>query len=604
MSRFRRLRATLNRLIIRRGFPADGYLILVAAVIGVSGGLVATGFGWMVEASVHFFFSGFDSDGAQLTSYAQLLGIPVLGGLVVGLLTWWLARDAEGHGVPQVIESLARHQGFMRLRVGAVKMVSSALTIGTGGSAGVEGPIIQIGAVVGSVTGQVIHLSRKHLQVLVGCGAAAGMAAIFNAPIAAVMFVMEVLLRDFSLKTFTPVIIASVVGTATAQAIHGRNEALFTLPAAIEQYSYTLGELGFYAVLGLLSGLVGVAFIRLLDSGEQWWGGARVPRWARPAFGGLGLGLIGCAYFALAPRLEVGHGMPPFYANGYPMIEALFDPAFYREDGGGTITVLLFILLAKLVGTTLTLGSGGSGGILAPSLFLGATLGGIFGMLLPQGVSWAPGLTPATYALAGMAGVLAAVAHAPLTAFLLIFELTRDYKVILPVMLVSILAMTVSQLLFPDSIYSVALRRRGIRHGSRSDMMLLRRLSVSEVPLVPAVSVHPEDPAQRLIELAEQYAVSDFVVLDEQDHYLGMVVGDDLRTTLLQREAIPLMIVAELMREGFPGVSADQTLDRVLDRFSENDVSSLPVLDDEGGVTGLITRSRLMRRYHQAIEAD
>ncbi|MEO1236940.1 MAG: CBS domain-containing protein, partial [Planctomycetota bacterium] len=215
--------------------------------------------------------------------------------------------------------------------------------------------------------------------------------------------------------------------------------------------------------------------------------------------------------------------------------------------------------------------------------------------LLPEGG------TPATFALAGMAGVIAAVAHCPLTAFLLVFEITADYQVILPTMLVAILATTVSQLVFRDSIYALWLRDRGIKMGTYSDLTLLRRMTCHDVPLTPAVIVHAEDPAARLIELAEDYAVVDYVVADEADRYVGMVVGQDVRATLVQREAIPLMIVSELMRTNLPTVSPHQTLDVVLEQFAKHDVASLAVVDVGDRVKGVITRSRLMRQYQQSL---
>ena len=258
------------------------------------------------------------------------------------------------------------------------------------------------------------------------------------------------------------------------------------------------------------------------------------------------------------------------------------------------------MVLFKIVGTALTLGSGGSGGVIAPSLFVGAALGGLFALVLDT-LGIFPGATPATYALAGMAGVIAATLHCPLTSFLLVFEITQDYKVILPVMLVAIVSTTCAQFLHRDSIYSDLLRRKGIRFGQLADMTLLRRMTVADVPVSQVVSVADSDPAQRLIDLAAQHAVNDFVVTDEKNRCKGMVVGDDVRTTLVQREAVPLMIVAELMRTDLPTVRPGDTLDIVLDMFAKHEVSSLPIVDAQERVTGMITRSRLMREYQQQL---
>jgi len=296
---------------------------------------------------------------------------------------------------------------------------------------------------------------------------------------------------------------------------------------------------------------------------------------------------------------------PAFFGNGYPVIEGCFSPDAYAvgaTSGTAYLTVgfLLAILVAKIIGTSLTLGSGGAGGVFAPSLFMGATLGGAFG-ILAQHLPPFNYITPSTYAMAGMAGVLAGCVHCPLTAFLLVFEITQDYKAIVPVMLVAILATIVSQLLLRDSIYTLALRERGIRMGLFSDLTLLRRLYVGDVPLTRASIVRPHEPVQRLLELAATQTSADFPVVDEQDHYAGLVVGEDIRTTLLQQEAVPLMIVAELVRADVPPVRAHETLEMVLDKFAEYDVASLVVVDRDHHIRGLITRTAVIRHYQQSL---
>ncbi len=214
--------------------------------------------------------------------------------------------------------------------------------------------------------------------------------------------------------------------------------------------------------------------------------------------------------------------------------------------------------------------------------------------------------SPEHYALVGMAAVVAATTHAPLTAILIVYEITRSYQIILPLMLASVISTVVSQLISRQSIYTLKLARRGVRIGAMSDLTILRRLSVSDVPLDRPVMVHPDDSAQRLLELSEEASAGDFVVVDEQDHYLGMVTGDDLRAALVYREAIPLLQVNELQRGDLPVVTPDDTLDVVLDKFSKHDVHSLAVLDESGGgrVLGLITRSHLMRKYQDELNRD
>lgn len=612
MARGTSLTEKFNRRLIESGFSKEWYLIPLAAVIGSLTGLVATGFDFLVESSGHFFFGVLGKQTFKGSGLALLVILPALGGLLVGLIIRAANKPKSDHGIPDVIESLARRHGEIPARNGLLKAVTSAITIGSGGAAGVEGPIITIGSTVGSNVSRLLHIGREHMQTMVGCGAAAATAAIFNAPIAGVIFVLEIILRDFSLRTFIPIVVASVFGTAVAQAILGHNEAVFFVPEIVRAgYDFAVWEIGHYIVLGIGCGLLGAVFIRSLRLSEKLWAALKLPFWIKPALGGALLGGLGIAFYLMGYDNQpvVGHSSPTFFGNGYPVIEALLNPASYmtgESDEPGTfrsaaITLLLVTLLFKLLGTCLTLGSGGSGGIIAPSLLMGATLGGGFALICQQLGILPEGATPATFALAGMAGVIAAVAHCPLTAFLLVFEITADYKIILPVMLVSILATTVAQLIFRDSIYALWLRDRGIKMGTYSDLTLLRRMTCHDVPLTPAVMVQPDDPAARLIELAEDYAVVDYVVADEVDKYLGMVVGQDVRATLVQRDAIPLMIVSELMRTNLPTVAPHQTLDVVLEQFAKHDVASLTVVDGDDRVKGVITRSRLMRQYQESL---
>ncbi len=609
-----RWRVRASRWLGRAGFPKDWFLIPLAAVIGVLGGFVAMGFDFLVEASAHFFFGRVGKHEFPGSEYVLLIALPAMGGLAVGTINRWLARSPPGHGIPEVIESLVRKHGELPGRSGFYKAITSSLTLGSGGSGGMEGPIIQIGSVLGSVVARALRVGHEHMHTLVGCGAAAGLAAIFNAPIAGVLFVLEVLLRDFSLKTFMPIVIASVFGTLTAQASLGGDahsaQAIFSVPADLHRYTFTFVEVLPFILLGLCCGVLGVAFSKAMVRSETWWDRVPCPWWIKPALGGAVLGVTGLLFVLIFGHVVRSYEPPPFFGNGYKVIEALFlastydvtSPAALGSSMGGIVTVLLAILALKLVGTTITLGSGGSAGIFAPSLFMGATLGALVGVLV-QRSGLSPDTTPATYALVGMAGMIAAVVHCPLTAFILVFEITHDYQVILPVMLVAILATLSSQFIQRDSIYTMYLRRQGIRMGSMADMTLLRRVEVSSVPLVPAVLVEPHDSAQHLIDLAGDYAAQDFVVVDEDDCYVGMVVGDDVRTTLLQREAVPLLIVSELMRDDLPTVTRDETLEMVLDKFSRHDVASLTVVDANNTVKGLVTRARLMQRYQALLES-
>ena len=377
-------------------------------------------------------------------------------------------------------------------------------------------------------------------------------------------------------------------------------------------------------MLGLFCGVVAVAFGKTLYFSEDVFEKARIHPLLKPVVGALLLGLLGIA-FLLVPALRGEHSVPAFFGNGYDAIRAMLDPASYtpRDASGpvanrgihgigdagfsGTMPVALWALLVicvcKIVATGFTLGSGGSGGVFAPSLFIGAAAGAAFGVglehlgLLPEGGS------PAAYALVGMAALVAGTTHAPLTAMLMLFEITRDVYVLLPIMLAAVVATVVAQLLARDSIYSLKLRRKGVRVGAAGDWTILRKLLASDADVVPAVTVSPDDPLAALVSLAERYRVEDFVVTGEGGRYVGMVTAQDLRTALIEREAPPLLVVSEVMRTDLPTLSADEPLDSVMAKFSTHDAASLAVLAPGGArtVEGVLTRSNLMARYQRAL---
>lgn len=288
------------------------------------------------------------------------------------------------------------------------------------------------------------------------------------------------------------------------------------------------------------------------------------------------------------------------FGNGYPAIQETLGPDLLL---GMTTIGLLLLFVVKLLATCLTLGSGGSGGVFAPSLLMGAALGGAFGMTLYR---W--GLIDHTsvsaYALVGMAALVAGTTHAPMTAIVMLYEITRQPEVILPVMFAAIVATAGARLALRDSIYTLKLRRRGVRVGAIADLTVLRRITVDDVDRQETRVVHAEDPLQHLLDIAGETDAVDFVVVDDNNAYQGMVIGQDIRTALLQPEAVSLLLVGELMRPGVPTVTGAETLDEVLDKFAHNDVESLPVAgpEDGNGVSGLITRRAAMRRYQEELD--
>ncbi|HTR75863.1 MAG TPA: chloride channel protein [Solirubrobacterales bacterium] len=421
-------------------------LIGLCLAVGLGAGLGAIVFRYLVEGFT-WIFAG-HSDPSALGHFTNphlaflgpfvVLVVPVVGGLLYGPLVYRFAPEARGHGVPEVMLAVHSNEGRIRGRVPIVKSLASAICIGAGGSVGREGPIVQIGSAIGSALGQVAKLAAHDIRLLVACGAAGGIGATFNAPIAGVFFALELILRRWDTRSFGLIILSGLVATAVGRVAFGA-EAFLTLPPfhLVSDWEYPL-----YALLGLFAAVVGVAFIRVLygmeDLADRIWRG---PAWLRPAVGGVLLGLVLLA-------------LPEMYGVGYPVLEGAIA-------GKYVLGALIVFGVGKIFATSLTMAIGGSGGVFAPSLFIGAMLGSAYGLgahdLLP-GVTAGAG----AYGLVGMAALFAAAGRAPMTAILIVFELSGDYKIILPLMLAVVVATGLSHLLSADSIYTLKLRRRGI----------------------------------------------------------------------------------------------------------------------------------------------
>lgn len=550
--------------------------VVFAIVIGVGGAGFAVLFRWLIEFFTRVFTGHRDyaaSPGAA-NPHVPGLGpwfvvfVPVLAGLLYGPLVHFFAREARGHGVPEVMYAVARRGGRIAPHVAVIKALASALCIGGGGSVGREGPIVQIGSAIGSTIGRIAKVPPQRVKLFVACGAAAGIAATFNAPMAGVFFALELILANFSTGAFGLVVIASVTSAAIGRAVFG-NGSFLHLPVFTVRSPW---EYGLYATLGVMGGLVGLGFARVLylieDVCDRVWHG---PEWLRPAAGGLVLGLL---------LLSI----PEMYGVGYPVLGN-------AVAGRYAIGFLLLLMAGKIVATSLTIGIGGSGGVFAPSLFVGAMLGSAFGAVAHM---WLPGIAgPAgAYGLIGMGAVFAGAAQAPITAVVILFELTGEYSIILPLMAAIVVATAISRVFSHDSIYTRKLTRRGVDLTTIAPAALTVPVrEVMEALPVPLVSTTPLTQAAAALAKAA-YGV--LPVRDADGAFVGIITARAVAESLADGGATtgntPTMNeLPSRIREG-------DTVDAALKALTAAGCGAVPVYPDVGDEpTGWITYPAALR---------
>jgi CIC family chloride channel protein len=558
------------------------YLLVLAAIVGVLGGFGAVLFREMIGLFRSVAFPG----GATLEKLAETpwyLKVipPAVGGLIVGPLIYFLAREAKGHGIPEVMNAVANHGGRIRRRVMAVKILASAITIGTGGSVGREGPIGQIGAGLGSSLGQALGFEGNRLIILLGCGAAAGMAATFNAPIGGVILAIEVIIGFATITVFSPLVVASVMGTIVSRMWFGDEPAFINVP---EYALVSVVELPLYICLGVAAGLVALTFTKGICAIEDLWEKIPLPTWFTPVIGGAAVGAIAIAF-------------PQVLGVGYETI----DVALQGKEGFLLLLALVFI---KIAATGTTLGSGGSGGIFAPSLFVGACLGGAFGMAVEHVL---PGQTAhcGAYALVGMGAVLAGTTHAPITAIIMLFELTSNYAIILPLMLSCIISVVLASKVMPASIYTIKLLRRGERLRGSSEAELMRSTKVRRILRPFPETIGPGASIGEVMRRALSGSMAHQYVVDGEGKPIGVITLRSLKTIFMEHDLDEqLVVAADVMKSPVTSVSMDNTLEEAMFHISRLDTEMLPVVNDLGQITGCVTRHDIMVFFEHEIFKD
>jgi CIC family chloride channel protein len=556
------------------------FILTIAVLIGLFGGFGAVLIQLIIKMFEHFFWGA----SAAMVTFEQTvwfwkLIIPTLGGVFVGLVIQFIAKEAKGHGVPEVMEAISLRNGIIRPRVVLAKLIASAVCIASGGSVGREGPVVQVGSATGSTIGQLLGVNARRMRIFVACGAASGIAAAFNAPVAGALFSVEVILGDFAVAQFSPVVVSSVVATVISRGFLGDFPA-FQVP------KYHLGspvELFFYLVLGFLAAGAALLFINTLYSTEGFFDKLKWPEPFKTGLGGLAIGAIGLVF-------------PQIFGIGY-------DTLSQALQSGLVLKLAVVLIFVKIMATSLSLGSGGSGGIFSPSLFIGAALGSSFGSLLAL-VFPNLEISPGAYALVAMGGVVAAATHGPITGIVIIFEMSGDYKIILPLMITCIIATLLAVRIKEESIYTLKLKLRGINLYGGREINVLKSLTVNDVYKKSIEIVNESELFPNIVEKIANSKHPLIYVINNDQKICGCISLNEIRQTIIDYENLKnLLIARDVMNPEVITVTLDEDLDTVMKKFGRygNDLFPVITAGTNHQIVGTVWQQDVIEVYNRQI---
>ena len=571
-------------LLVRDWFrlSEEALHLLLAGIVGILAGL-ANWVYFICAQLVQLLLMGQTGDpltAASGMAIWQRLVVPTAGGLAAGLALYWGLRLLRSPGLTNLLEVVVAGNGRLSLRAGAVNALSSLLSISTGASIGREGLIIQISSTVASKIGQIVKWPPYRLRLLVACGAAAGLAAGCNAPIAGAVFAAQIVLGNFSMTMFAPLVVSSVVAAVLSRSLFGLRQMYFA-----PSYDFTrLSELPWFILLGVISGILGASFLKAMRAGQNQMNRVPMPIYVRLAFAGLVVGAIGIYY-------------PEVWGNGYATTNRLLG------ESNPQVQFLFWLLAAKFVATTVTIGAGTVGGVFTPTLFLGATLGSLFGAAIHES-QWAPSLPTGAFALVGMGSLLAATTHSPLLAILMIFELSLNYSIMPPLMLACVAATLVAKRLYPDSIYTEPLRRKGVELERESaNIGAATELTVADIMQAP---VPPVRESARLTDIAKRFLTStnNFLpVVDVKDRLVGIIALHDLKEWLNSGSELAAVIAYDVMQPPPYCLTPNQKLSDVLPALLKSEQRNVPVVNTlaDQHLVGSVARAEALGVLSEAI---
>ncbi|MBP6872834.1 MAG: chloride channel protein [Bacteroidales bacterium] len=563
------------------------FLMIISVVIGILSGISAI----ILKNAVHFIQELLISSAPIYRENFLYFALPAIGILLAIFFVKYVIKDHVEHGVPSILYAISRSNGIIRRHNMFSSIVTSALTVGFGGSVGLEGPTLATGAAVGSNLGQYLRLSYKDLILMMTLACAGAMAAIFKSPIAAIVFAVEVLMIDLTMASLIPLLIASVTALLTSYFFLG-NAVLYPFEVS-EAFYYK--HIPYYLLLGVFTGFISVYFTRMYIRIEKYF--KRISNWwLRWISGGMILGML--IFF-----------FPALYGEGYEAVNTcmkgdyspLFNGSpFYEFQDSIWVVFLLFILVLffKVVATATTFGAGGVGGIFAPSLFMGVIAGLFFAeMVNYSGLTL---LSGSNFAMVGMSGVIAGVLHAPLTGIFLIAEITGGYDLIIPLMLVSTISYATTRMFVSNSVYTYQLAARGELITHDKDKTAMSLLRVNDLIETDFRTIGPDARLRDLIQVISESARNIYPVVDENNRFFGFVRLDDVRHIMFKQELYDQVIVKDIMVRPDTFVSPDDSMETVVEKFAHYDKYNLPVLLN-GIYIGFVSRANVFRNYREIV---
>lgn len=573
-----------------RHIKEQHFLLFVSFLIGILTALAALILKFLIHAIQKLLTHNFIADDAN---YLYLL-YPIIGIFLAGMYVKYIVKDDISHGVTKILYAISQRKSFIRLHNIYSSIVASSITIGFGGSVGAEAPIVLTGAAIGSNLGKAFRLNSRQLMLLIGCGAAGAIAGIFKAPIAGLIFVIEVLMIDLTLTTVMPLLVSSVTAATFAYITTGTN--------AMFQFAYTnefeMERIPYVILLGIFCGLVSLYFTRAMSKTENFL--RKLTFWQK----------FGVCSAVLSILIFL---LPPLYGEGYDTINTLLSGGFNNDDVlSGSLfynfkdfkwSIIVFlgsVLLFKVFASSATNGGGGTGGIFAPSLFLGCIAGFIFAFSSNE-VAIFPHLPQENFALMGMAGVMAGVMHAPLTGTFLIAELTGGYDLFLPLMIVSMVSYGTILLFEPHSIYAMRLAKKGELMTHEKDQAVLTLMSIDNLIETEFETLRPEMNLGDVVKVISRSSRNLFPVITSENKLKGVVLIDNIRNIMFRPELYTQFIVNRFMTEPPAVIVNEMPMNVIMDMFDQTGAWNLPVIDKHGKYLGFVSKSSILNSYRSVL---